>query len=135
MVEGFDYDPEKASVCTEFCESCVQGKSHRLPFPSHRIKRCDVPLGLFHSDVCGKINVKSLGGAQYFLTFIDDSKRYVWIYVLQRKDEVFTRFLEWKAMIENSTGRKLKILRTDNGGEYTSSEFTQYLRKEGIRQS
>ena len=105
MVEGFDYDPEKASVFTEFCKSCVQGKSHRLPFPSRRIKRCDVPLGLVHSDACGKINVKSLGGAQYFLTFIDDSTRYVWIYVLQRKDEVFTRFLEWKAMVENSTGR------------------------------
>lgn len=133
MVNGFDYDPEKAIACAEFCESCVEGKSHRLPFPSHQSRRVSVPLELVHSDVCGKINVTSLGGAQYFLTFIDDHTRYVWTYMLKRKDEVFTKFLEWKAMVENSTSHRLKTLRTDNGGEYTSSEFTEYLQKAGIK--
>ncbi|KAL1256499.1 hypothetical protein QQF64_012044 [Cirrhinus molitorella] len=51
----------------------------------------------------------------------------------QRKGEVFQKFLEWKAMAEKSTGRQLKVLRTDNGGEYTSSEFQDFLKKEGIR--
>lgn len=54
-------------------------------------------------------------------------------YVLKRKGEVFQKFLEWKAMTEKSTGRQLKVLRTDNGGEYTSSEFQDFLKKEGIR--
>ena len=99
MVVVFNYDPEKASEGIGFCELCVEGKSHRLPFPPCQGKRSSTPLKIVHSDVCGKLNVKSLGGAQYFLTFIDDSTRYVWIYVLKQKDEVFTKFCEWKAMV------------------------------------
>ena len=57
----------------------------------------------------------------------------MWVYVLKRKDQVFKRFLEWKALVKKSTARKLKALHTDNGGEYTSAEFEAYLRKEGVR--
>lgn len=45
---------------------------------------------------------------------------------------MFEKFIEWKASVENSSGKKLKTLRTDNGGEYTSTEFDNYLKKEGI---
>ena len=83
--------------------------------------------------MCGKMSAQSLSGGEYFLTFIDDKTRYVWIYVLKREDQVFERFLEWKALVEKSTGRKLKVLRTDNGGEYTSTEFESYLKSEGVR--
>ena len=79
------------------------------------------------------MNAKSLSGAEYFLTFTDDKTHYVWVYILKHKDQVFKQFLEWKAMVEKSTGRKLKTLRTDNGGEYTSTEFEAYLKTEGVR--
>ena len=111
----------------------MEGKHHRRHFPTIGGKRSVEPLGLVHSDVCGKISTESLNGAEYFLTFIDDTTRYVWVYVLKRKDQVFERFLEWKALVEKSTGRKLKALRTDNGGEYTSTEFETYLKKERVR--
>jgi transposase InsO family protein len=130
LVDGFDYDVSKEF---SFCESCVEGKHHRCQFPTNGGKRYQEPLGLVHSDVCGKMNAQSLSGAEYFLTFIDDKTRYVWIYVLKRKDQVFERFLEWKAQVEKTTGQKVKALRTDNGGEYTSAEFKNYLRTEGIR--
>ncbi len=94
--------------------------------------RAKEPLDLVHTDVCGKLNTKSLGGAEYFLTFIDDRIRYVWVYFLKTKDEVFKRFQDWKAMVEKSSGRELKVLRSDNGGEYTSERFTEYLRSEGV---
>ena len=58
------------------------------------------------------------------LTFIDDHTRYTWIYVMKRKDQVFDRFREWKAPVEKSTGNKLKVLRTDNGGAYTSTNIS-----------
>ncbi len=77
--------------------------------------------------------MKSVGGAEYFLTFIDDFSRYVSVYFLKRKDEVFSCFLGWKAMVERATGRKLKVLRSDNGGEYKSDQFVEYLRSEGVR--
>ena len=129
LVEGFNYNP--LSEIT-FCEPCAEGKHHRSHFPTSS-SRSDEPLGLVHSDVCGKMNTQSLSGAEYFLTFIDDKTRYAWIYVLKHKHEVFDRFLEWKAMVEKSTGHKLKVLRTDNGGEYTSEKFENYLKTEGVR--
>ena len=51
----------------------------------------------------------------------------------ESKDEVFSRFQEWKAEVERSTRRQVKTLHSDNGGEYTSKEFTSYLAKERIK--
>ena len=129
LVDGFDYDASKE---INFCESCAEGKHHGNSFATDGGRRSDEPLGLVHSDVCGKLDIPSLSGGKYFLTFIDDKTRYVWVYVLKRKDQVFERFLEWKAFAEKSTGRKLKVVRTDNGGEYTSAEFKTYLKREGV---
>ena len=130
LVKDFDYSVSKE---IQFCESCLEGKQHRGPYPAHSESRSMEVLELVHSDVCGKINAKSLSGAEYFLTFIDDKTRYTWTYILKKKIEVFNKFCEWTAMVEKSTGRSLKVLRTDNGGEYTSREFEEYLRKEGIK--
>ena len=71
----------------------------------------------FHSDVRGKLETKSLSGAEYFVTFIDDKSRFVLVYTLKHKSEVFEKFTEWKAVVEKSSGMKLKVLRTNNGGE------------------
>ena len=90
-------------------------------------------LELVHSDVCGKISETSIGGAQYFLKFTEDKSRYSWVYILKTKDQVFNYFLEWKALVEKATKRKIKTLKTDNGGEYTSTRFQDYLKAEGIR--
>ena len=130
MVSGMDLEWKQESG---FCESYVEGKSHRLPFQHSTGNRADHPLELIHSDVCGKIGTRSLGGGEYFVTFVDDYTRHVWVYILKHKDEVFQRFLEWKALVERSSGRHIKALRPDNGGEYTSSEFTLYMTKEGIK--
>ena len=110
LVDGISCDD--LSDRLDFCESCVNGKLHCTPFPTTGGKRADEPLGLVHSDVCGKINSKSLSGGEYFLTFIDDKTRYVGLY-LTRKSEVLEKFLKWKSMVERSTGRNLKVLCSD----------------------
>ena len=130
MVSGMDLDWKQESC---FCESCVKGKSHRMPFHQSTAKRADHPLELIHSDVCGKIGTRSLGGGEYFVTFVDDHTRHVWVYILKHKGDVLQRFREWKALVEKSSGRMIKTLRTDNGGEYISTEFNLYLTKEGIK--
>ena len=104
---------------------------HRSPFDSSERQTGDL-LELVHSDVCGKISDKSIGGAQYFLTFTDDKSRYSWVYIIKTKDQVFQCFL-WKALVEKATKKKVRTFRTDNGGEYTSSQFENYLKVEGIR--
>ena len=111
----------------------AQGKHHRSLLVLEGREHAGAPLELIHCDVCGKVNARSLGGAKYFLTFIDDSTRYTWVYLLKRKDEVFKRLVEWKAMVEKSSGRKVKVLRSDNGGEYTGRELQDYLKREGVR--
>ena len=130
LVIGLDYDVSKD---IDFCEPCVSGKIHRSPFPGTGRERAEEPLGLIHSDVCGKINSPSIGGAEYFVTFIDDKTHYVWIYVLKNKHEVFETFKQWKSLVEKSSGYKVKTFRTDNGGEYMSTEFESYLKSEGIK--
>ena len=129
LVIGLNYDCSKDM---KICESCVKGKLHRNPFTSSE-RYTRKPLELVHTDVCGKLEASSLSGGQYFLTFIDDYSCYIWIYILKHKSEVFTCFKEWKAMVEKSTGHGLISIRSDNGGEYLSSEFQSYLKVEGIK--
>ena len=82
-------------------------------FPTGGGMRAEHILDLVHTDVCGKLNPRSEGGAEYFVTFVDDKSRYVWVCVSKSKSEVFSKFRDWKAMVERSTGRKLKVLWSD----------------------
>jgi transposase InsO family protein len=77
--------------------------------------------------------VSYLGGFSYYLTFIDDFSHNTWIYFIKTKDEVFRKFQEFKAQVENLTGNKIKVLRTSNGGEFTSKDFNDFCKKEGIK--
>ena len=128
LVDNFDYD---AGSKIGFCEACIGGKHHRSPFDASD-RTTSEHLELVHTDLCGKMGVKSIGGAEYFISFTDDKTRYSWVYPLKTKDQAFDYFLEWKALVEKSSGKKLKTIRSDNGGEYTSKRFEAYLKSEGI---
>ena len=90
-------------------------------------------LEMVHTDVWGPSPVSSLGGSRFYVTFIDDFSRKVWVYFLKHKSDVFATFKKWKAEVENHTGLKVKCLRSDNGGEYDKSEFKAFCAAEGIR--
>ena len=89
-------------------------------------------MGLVHSDVCGPMLTASYGGAKYFVTFIDDYSRICRVYFMRTKDEVLSKFMEYEAEVANQTDKRIKVLRTDNGGEYTSKQFEDYLKMKGI---
>mgnify|MGYP000232211528 CR=1 FL=1 len=76
---------------------------------------------------------RSLGGSRYFITFVDDCTRKVWAYSIKSKDEALEVFTRWIAEVENRSGYRVKTLRSDNGGEYTSKSFKQNLSEKGIR--
>jgi hypothetical protein len=85
MVEGLPMLKNEYDAC----EGCALGKMHRDEFPSNPDRRKIDLLELVHSDVCGPMQTRSLGGAYYFLLFIDDCTRYTWVYFLRRKSDVF----------------------------------------------
>ena len=76
----------------------------------------------------------SIGGYHYFVTFIDDDNRKVWMYFMKKKSEVFGHFKAFKAMVEKETGLQIKCLRSEGGGEYLSNEFARFLQEHGIKQ-
>jgi transposase InsO family protein len=114
------------------CNGCAQGKNIKNPFPK-RDNKIEGVLELIHSDVCGPMPSSSISGYVYYVSFIDDYSHKTWIYFLKTKDEVFSKFKEFKALIENPSERKIKILRSDNGGEYTSKEFVNFCKDVGIK--
>ncbi|CAH9088439.1 unnamed protein product [Cuscuta epithymum] len=124
--------PIDTAVALDPCDHCLAGKQHRASFARKSTKR-QAKLELVHSDVCGPIEVESNGGSKYFVTFIDDATRKTWVYMLKTKSQVFETFQKFHAMVERETERKLKSLRSDNGGEYTSHEFKNYCSQHGIR--
>jgi hypothetical protein len=129
MVEGM-------SNCTldfDFCEHFIYGKHNRVRFPSGATRAKGI-LELIHSDVFGPVHVPSLGKSVYYVSFIDDFSRYTWIYFLRKKSEVFDKFKEFKALVENQKCSG-KLLRTDNGGEFYGNEFKEFCKKCGIARS
>jgi hypothetical protein len=112
------------------CNGCAQGKNIKNPFPKRDNKGV---LELIHSDVCGPMPSTSISGYVHYVSFIDDYSRKTWVYFLKSKDEVFIKFKEFKALIENLSERKIKMLRSNNGGEYTSKEFANFCKDARIK--
>ena len=79
------------------------------------------------------MDVETLRGNKYFVLFIDDATKKVWIYLLRSNDQVFQYFIQFHAMVRKETRRKLKCLRSDNESEYTSRDFETYYTKNGIK--
>jgi hypothetical protein len=114
------------------CKGCAQRNNIKNPFLKSDSKAEGV-LELINLDVCVPIPSTSLSGYVYYVSFIDDYSHKTWVYFLKSKDEVFGKFKEFKALIDNLSERKIKILRIDNGGEYTSKEFVSFCRYVGIK--
>lgn len=71
---------------------------------------------------------KSLGGSLYYVTFINGFSNKTWIHLLKTKDEVIYKFHAFKVEVENLIGTKIKILRSDNDGEYTSKKLVAFFK-------
>ena len=130
LVHNFDYNVKNK---LPMCKDCKLNKSHRDKFSRDVNHRSLSPLEIIHSDLCGPMEVGSLGGARYFLTFTDDFSGFSWIYFLKYKSDAFNRFVKFKNMIENELDAKIKNLRSDNGGEYVSKQFSDFLESNGIK--
>ncbi|BAF27802.2 Os11g0199800 [Oryza sativa Japonica Group] len=117
----------------QLCDVCVLTKQRRLPFPQQTSFRAKERLELMHGDLCGPVTPATPGGRRYFLLLVDDLSRYMWVMVLGSKGEAADTIRRAQAAAEAECGRKLRVLRTDNGGEFTAAEFASYCADEGIQ--
>jgi transposase InsO family protein len=92
-----------------------------------------IPLEIVHIDLVGPTKTKGLKGDKYFMLLVDDYTRMTTICFLSNKSEAFENFKVYKEMVENEMDSKIKFLRYDNGGEFTSKEFMDYYNRHGIK--
>jgi hypothetical protein len=119
----------------EFCVGCAYGKNHRSEFPwTDPRTRSEYPGDLVHSDLCGPMQVPSLGGALYFVLFKDDATGFRVVECIKSKPDTLGSFKRFISQLKRDIGRSLKILRSDRGTEFTNKEFTTFLENEGVHQ-
>ena len=94
--------------------------------------RASVILERIHTDVCVHFSVVETVKHRYYVIFFDGYSRRCWIFFMHKKRETFSNFCEFKALVEKESGKQMKALRSDNGGEYISNEFKDFCSKEGI---
>ncbi|CAI7794059.1 unnamed protein product [Closterium sp. NIES-54] len=115
------------------CPTCLETKFTKFPFSSGT-GPAKAPLALVHMDVVGPTRAPSLSSSHYFLTIVDDHTRVVWLYPLKTKGEVAAAVLkEWMPRAQRESGHKVKVIRTDNGGEFIGADFEAVLKKKGIQ--
>ena len=100
--------------------------------PKKSLWRASNKLQLVHADICRPIKPESNSNKRYILSFIDDFTRKTWIYFLHEKSEAFSMFRNFKAHVEKEIGAYIASLRTDRGGEFTSNEFVEFCKNQGI---
>jgi len=114
------------------CETCVKTKQQQHVIRA-KSTRSSTPFELVHSDLCGPMK-HSIGGAQFYITYIDDCTRYTEVYFLITKsaEEISAKFQAYQAWVR-ARGFQIKRFRCDNGsGEYNNSRFLGILEESGI---
>ena len=131
LVEGVELD---STSTAEFCEACVQAKATRQPFPketSHRAKKYGE---LIHTDLWGPAQTATIGGCLYYISFTDDFSRETQLAFLKQKSDALAAFKAYETRLTTQhDGTKIKVLRSDRGGEYLSAKFDAYLQEKGIK--
>ncbi|KAL4342439.1 hypothetical protein GQ457_08G014610 [Hibiscus cannabinus] len=119
------------------CADCIKGKQTNKS--KKGAKRSSTILEIIHSDIC--CPDMDVQGQKYFITFIDDYSRYMYLYMLHYKSEALEAFKVFKAEVEKQCGKQIKIVRTDRGGEYygrytedgqVPGPFAKFLQDNGI---
>ncbi|WKA00241.1 hypothetical protein VitviT2T_018620 [Vitis vinifera] len=106
-------------------------KSHRVSYPLS-FNKSQMPFELIHSDVWGPSPKSTISGVRWFVIFVDDCTHMTWLYLMKNKDEVFSVFCSFHEMVKTQYSATIRILRSDNGGEYMHRDFKNYFSHHGL---
>jgi len=121
--------PERVS--SDFCDTCVQGKQVKLPFPGTRTPSTR-PLERIHSDLCGPISPVAYNGSKYLLIFVDDYSHFTVVFGLKSKTEVAYHIKLYEARVTSRFNSKISNFRCDNGTEFVNHEVKDFFIERGI---
>nr|GEX85449.1 zinc finger, CCHC-type [Tanacetum cinerariifolium] len=108
------------------------GKHSRTPFSNQDKFRSKNPLDLVYRDLCGPISLATHSDKKFIFLLVDECTRFMWAYFLTSKDQALSTFKEFRQKIEMEMRMKVRMLRTDRGGEFTSNEFNKYCKENRI---
>jgi len=115
------------------CENCIYSKQTRKPLADKKPEKISNPLDIVYSDVCGPFSPLTRNKEKYFVTFIEAYTHFTFVYLIKNKSDVFLCFKEFLVRITNLlNGTTIKYLYCDNGGEYTSLDFQNFCKTNGI---
>jgi hypothetical protein len=130
-VTGISIKPNSSKL-DDCCEGCNFGKMPKRPFPKSKNKPKSVGQ-LIVSDVVGPMQEQSIGGARYYVLFKDVFSKYKTVYFLKLKSDTEECFKSYVNKLFTDTGKRIEILRSDNGGEFTGLNFENWLAEHGIK--
>lgn len=113
------------------CEGCIFGKMHRNPFPRTGRRRATMVGQIIHSDT-GFVPVKTPGGESCYVILKDDYSSWTSLHLMTQKSEAENLFIKFAAFVKTTTGNDVMTLRTDDGTEYGSNRFKNWLENSGI---
>jgi hypothetical protein len=127
MVDGFNVDTRTPKPD---CVTCTEAKQHVEPFPKST-DRTTEPGELTHIDIWGKYAIRSINSNQYYLLFVDDSKRYITVEFLMEKSEAAQEVINYLAHLITQ-GRRPKAIQIDRGKEFVNEKLMQWCKGKGI---
>jgi hypothetical protein len=114
------------------CNSCEHMKSMHKPIrKEHKALLAKAFRDEVHSNLWGPVPVQSMGKRKYYITFTDDTTYYTRLTALHSKDKALNAYKDFTSWANTQHGMHIKHLCSDHGGEYTSSEFTKFLKEQG----
>lgn len=114
------------------CAGCLSGKMRRSPFPIGCTRAAQIGQ-LIHSDVCGPMHIATPGGSRFFVTFIDDFSGWRAVFCIKNKSDVLEALKTYIGTLRSETGQLVHTLRSDNGGEFTNTDFKKWISNKGIK--
>ena len=119
-----------SDICSK-CTSCISAKMHKTPFSTH-VSNTEYPFQLVYSDLWGPAPMTYVLDHRFYVIFADDFTRFTWLFLLERKSDVFPVFLHFNSLVETQFSAKIKTLRSDGGGEFVNAKFKSFCLEHDI---